>query len=171
VRSVTRESTIYAPPEFKAKVKELSEKTGKPQWKLLLEALALYESTIRRPRVKEELPTIDKVTWYIQKLSMSIGALKENPSEENLTRTLNTIRQIKERLLVDTSLLERAVLDYVKLVKNNVKDPVEKHRILDEAKTELNMALKSTLLEIVYKWILKEELREEQTAGVEVQAQ
>jgi hypothetical protein len=160
---MTKETTIYAPPELKSKVKALSERTGKPQWKILLEALALYESQLRKPRIKEELPIVDKVVWYMQKLSMSIGALKENPSEENLARTLNTIRQVKERLLVDTSLLERAVIDYVKLVSSAPQDPVEKHRVLDEARMEINMALKSVLLEIVYTHILKEELGEEAT--------
>jgi hypothetical protein len=152
-----KETTIYVPQEFKSKVKELSERSGKPQWKVLLEAITLYEATLRRPKMKEELPIVDKVVWYIQKLSMSIGALKENPSEENLARTLNTIRQVKERLLVDTGLLERAVVDYVKLVSSAPQDPVEKHRVLDEARMEINMALKSVLLEIVYKWVLKEE--------------
>jgi hypothetical protein len=62
-----RGATIFVPVELKAKIKQLSERTGKPQWKeVILEALALYEFTIRRPKTKEELPTIDKVTWYIQ---------------------------------------------------------------------------------------------------------
>jgi hypothetical protein len=152
-----KETTIYVPVEFKQKIKELSERTGKAQWKVLLDALTLYESTLRRPKTKEELPVVDKVVWYMQKLSMSIGALKENPSEENLARTLNTIKQVKERLLVDTSLLERAIIDYVKLVSSAPQDPIEKHRVLDEARMEINMALKSVLLEIVYTHILKEE--------------
>jgi hypothetical protein len=154
---MTKETTIYAPPELKSKVKALSERTGKPQWKILLEALTLYESQLRKPRIKEELPIVDKVVWYMQKLSMSIGALKENPSEENLSKTMKTIQQIKERLGVDTSLLERAVVDYVRLVDFAASDPIEEHRLLDEAVMEINMALKSVLLEIVYKWVLKEE--------------
>jgi hypothetical protein len=152
-----KETTIYAPPELKSKVKQLSERTGKPQWKVLMEALALYESILRKPRIKEELPTVDKVVWYMQKISMSIGALKENPSEANLEKTMKTIQQVKERLGVDTALLERAVIDYVKLVSEAPQDPIERHRITDEATMEVNMALKSVLLEIVYKWILKEE--------------
>jgi hypothetical protein len=159
-----KETTIYSPPELKSKVKELSERTGKPQWKVLLEAITLYEATLRRPKMKEELPIVDKVVWYVQKLSMSIGALKENPSEKNLEQTMRTIQQIKERLGVDTGLLERAVVDYVKLTSNLPSDPVERHRVEDEAKMEINMALKSVLLEIVYTHILKEEI--EQPGGV-----
>ena len=152
-----KETTIYVPVEFKQKIKELSERTGKAQWRLLLDALTLYESTLRKPRVKEELPVVDKVVWYMQKLAMSIGALKENPSGENLNKTMKTIQQIKERLQVDTGLLERAVIDYVRLAGSAPQDPVSRHRFLDEATMEVNMALKSVLLEIVYTHILKEE--------------
>jgi len=154
----TRSSSIYAPPEFKEKIKQLSEKTGKPQWKILLEALALYETSLRKPRAKEELPIVDKVVWYIEKVSMSIGALKENPSDANLQKTMKTISQIRERLKVDTGLLERAVQDFASASKISQKDPIEKHRALDEVTMELNMALKSVLIEIVYRYILKEEL-------------
>jgi len=152
-----KETTIYVPVEFKQKVKELSERTGKAQWRLLLDALSLYESTLRRPKTKEELPIVDKVVWYMQKLAMSIGALKETPSEENFNKTMKTIQQIKERLQVDTGLLERAVTDYVRLAGSAPQDPVSRHRFLDEATMEVNMALKSVLLEIVYTHILKEE--------------
>jgi hypothetical protein len=152
-----KETTIYVPVEFKQKIKELSERTGKAQWRLLLDALTLYESTLRKPRVKEELPVVDKVVWYMQKLAMSIGSLKENPSEDNLNKTVKTIQQVRDRLGVDTGILERAVTDYVRLAGSAPQDPVSRHRFMDEATMEVNMALKSVLLEIVYTHILKEE--------------
>jgi replicative DNA helicase len=85
---------------------------------------------------------------------MSIGELKALPTEENLQRTMKTIQQIKERLGVDTALLERAVNDYYRLLKGNKREREDEV----EARMEVNMALKSVLIEIVYKWILKEEL-------------
>jgi hypothetical protein len=149
-----RGSTIWVPVEFKEKVKALAEKQGKAEWKILLDALALYETTLRKPKVKEELPVVDKVVWYIQKLAMSVGELKALPTEENLHRTLKTIQQVKERLGIDTSLLERAVSDYYRLLKGNNRSREDEV----EARMEVNMALKSTIIEIVFKWILKEEL-------------
>jgi hypothetical protein len=149
-----RGSTIWVPTEFKEKVKALAEKQGKAEWKILLDALALYETTLRKPKVKEELPVVDKVVWYIQKLAMSVGELKALPTEENLHRTLKTIQQVKERLGIDTSLLERAVSDYYRLLKGNNRSREDEV----EARMEVNMALKSTIIEIVFKWILKEEL-------------
>ena len=152
----TKSSTIYAPPELKDKLRRLSEKTGRTQWKILLEALELYETSLRKPKTKEELPVVDKVIWYMEKLAMSIGALKENPSNENLQKTMKTIQQIRERLKVDTAILERAVADFIKAVNTKASNGAEKHAMLDEAVIELNMALKSVLIEIVYTYILKE---------------
>ena len=164
--SVTSKSTsIWVPVDLKDRIKKLSERYGKPQWKILLDALSLYETQLRKPRAKEELPVIDKITWYIEKLCMSIGALKENPSEDNLAKTSKTIAQIRERLGVDTSLLERAVGDYVKLVNKKTNDAIEKHRDLDEATMELNMALKTTLIEIIYRYVLKEDESKEKTTS------
>jgi hypothetical protein len=149
-----RGGTIWAPLEFKERVKALAQKQGKAEWKVLLDAIALYETSLRKPRAKEELPVVDKIIWYIQKLSMSIGELKANPTDENLNRTLKTIQQIRERLGVDTSILERAVNDYYKLLRGNKEEREDEV----EARMEVNMALKSVLIEIVFRWILKEEL-------------
>ena len=115
----------------------------------MLDALTLYETTLRKPKTKAELPAVDKVLWYIQKLSMSIGALKDNPSQANLLKAQKTIEQIRERLKVDTKLLELAINDYARLI--------EKKEKRDEANLEINMALKSVLLEIVYNYILREQ--------------
>jgi hypothetical protein len=147
-------ATIWVPVEFKERVKALAQKQGKAEWKVLLDALALYETSLRKPRHKEELPIVDKVIWYIQKLAMSIGELKASPTEENLMKTLKTVNQVKERLGVDTALLERALTDYVRLLRGNRKEREDEV----EARMEVNMALKSVLIEIVFRWILKEEL-------------
>jgi hypothetical protein len=146
-------SSIWVPTEFKSRLVSLSKRYSIPQWKILLQALSLYETQIRKARTKEELPKVEKVIWYIQKLCMSIGSLKALPSQENVERTKATINQIKERLQVDTGILERAVNDFVSIAKLNNKE----HEKIDEATMELNMALKSVLIEIVYKHILKEE--------------
>jgi hypothetical protein len=153
IKKKEKGTTIWAPYEFKSRIVFLSKRYNKPQWKILMEALALYETQIRKAKTKESLPVVDKVIWYIQKLCMSIGSLKALPSQENAERTKVTINQIKERLQVDTGILERAVNDFVSITKLNNKE----HEKIDEATMELNMALKSVLIEIVYKHILKEE--------------
>jgi hypothetical protein len=143
-------ATIWVPLEFKQRVKALAQRLGKAEWRVLLDALSLYETSLRKPKVKEELPIVDKVLWYVEKLCMSVGEFKASPTEENLQRTLKTISQVRERLNVDTSLLERALTDYTRMLKEREGEV--------EARMEVNMALKSVLVEITYKWILREEL-------------
>jgi len=150
-------TSIYVPQEFKDRVKALSEKTGKAQWKVLLDALALYETQLRKPRAKGDLPVVDKVIWYVEKLAMSVGALKERPDEEALNRTLKTVQQVKDRLGINTALLEKAVKDYVSIANASAGNDEESHAALDEATMELNMALKTVLIDIVFKHLLKEE--------------
>jgi len=145
-------STVWVPKEFKARLVALSEKLKKPQWKVLLDALAFYETSLRKPKVKAELPVVDKVIWYIQKLCLSVGRFKENPCDENLARTLKTVGQVSERLGVDCSLLSRALEDYLAVFKSGVRD----HERLDEVDLELNMSLKSALLEILYRHVFLE---------------
>jgi hypothetical protein len=72
-------------------------------------------------------------------------------------RLLKTTQQIRDRLGVDTSLLERAITEYVRAMSVNGGDPVDRHELVDEVTLEVNMALKSVLIEIMYKHILKEE--------------
>jgi predicted transcriptional regulator len=150
-------TTIYVPHELKERIDSLAKRYNKDRWKIVLEALSLYETSIRRARVKEELPVVDKAIWYIQKLAMSIGILKASPTKENLQKTVKTIAQVRGRLQINTTMLERAIEDYVNAMSAQIDDPSRRHDVIDEATMELNMALKSVLIEIVYRWILKEE--------------
>jgi len=150
-------TTVKVPKELDRKITEFSRRSGKAKWKIVLDAIALYETTFKKPKAKEELPKVDKVLWYIEKLAMSVGALKERPTNDNLQRTLRTAQQVRERLGVDTSLLERAITEYVRAVNAGGGEPVERHELVDEVTLEVNMALKSVLVEMFYKHILKEE--------------
>jgi len=152
----SRSTTIYAPIELKEKVIELSKKIGKPQWKVLLDAVVFYESIIRKPRKKEELPIIDKIVWYIEKLCLAVGALRGNPSNENLQKLLKITMQISERLAIDTSILDKAIRDFIRVINTETSSEDEKHSLFSEAVIELDMALKSVLLEIIYRYMFRE---------------
>ncbi|MCD6359455.1 MAG: hypothetical protein J7M38_01240, partial [Armatimonadetes bacterium] len=115
----TKWTTVKVPVEIRNKIKTLSQKTGKAYWKTLLNALSLYESQLKKPKLKEELPTIDKVSWYIVKLSSSMGIFKANPSQQNYERFLRTIEQVEKRLEIDLSLLKRVARDYY---QNDLED-------------------------------------------------
>jgi len=133
---VSNWTTIKVPKELIPKIKEVSEKEGRAYWRVLTEALSFYTTQKRKPRVKEDLPALDKCSWYIAKCAMSVGALKENPSEANLAYLRRTLNQIEERLGVDTSLLLKVAEDYVK--KQDTHN-----------KMELNMSLKMLIVDII----------------------
>lgn len=141
-------TTIKVPTEIRDKVKELSEKLKMPQWRVLLELLNHYTVILQKPKKKKELPEIDKAAWYIVKLAMSVGAFKENTTEQNKQRLLDTISQVGDRLDVDISLLVKAVNDYMRH-KGTARET--------DARMELNEALKITVIEIISKEILNEE--------------
>jgi len=59
--------------------------------------------------------------------------------------------------------LERAVVDFIRVVDTKASNGAEKHIMLDEAVVELNMALKSVLIEIVYIYTQGESKKVEQS--------
>jgi hypothetical protein len=142
-------SSIYVPRVFKERVVALSKRYNKSQWRILLEALSLYETSLRKADAKAKLPDIEKGIWYIQKLAMSVGALKANPSDQNYQLTLRTISQVRDRLSIDTSLLEKAVQDFYDFARKNQVD--------NDIILELNASLKTVLTDIIFKNILKEQ--------------
>jgi len=145
----SRGARIYVPPEFKVRLDLLSKRYGKTKWKILLDALSLYETSLRKPKAKQELPHLEKATWYIMKLCMSVGAFKAKPDDTSLQQTMKTVTQIKERLKIDTSLLEKALQDYLAYAKAN--------KLSGDVFMELNETLKLVVTDIVYNYMLKEE--------------
>jgi|GEM_PF-2315762 len=165
----SKRSSISLSREIYEKLDSLSKRTRKSKQNIILEALSLYETQIRRPRIKEDFPITDKIIWYMMKLSMSIGALKENPTETNLNKTMKTISQIRDRLKVNTSVLEKAVQDFYISIKTLPDDPSLRHDVVDEVTMEINMALKSVLIEIFFNYIYKEAPEETSTSEEKIE--
>jgi len=143
-RRVSRWTTVKVPGEVRERISSLARAEGKAEWRIVLDALAFYEAQKRSPRIKQELPTWEKVAWYIVKLAMSAGSLRENPTEENLELLKRTCQQIEERLGVRTDLLLRVAEAYV-------RDPDIDNRM------ELNAAVKMVVFDILYYRLFTEE--------------
>jgi len=133
-------TTIRVPRELKDRIDFLRRKLGKVTWEVILDSITLYESFIKRPSVRQTLPTIDKVSWYITKLATSFGAFKEVPNEENYQYVVKRVEEIKSRLGVDADLLLR-VCEYYKSIKD--EDLRRKVRV------DLNTAFKQTVKDII----------------------
>jgi len=58
---------------------------------------------------------VDRVSWYITKVSASWGSLRENPSPENLQYFVRTVRQVGDRLKVPVEDVVAAAEYFVKV--------------------------------------------------------
>jgi len=137
----TNWKVIKVPEELHKKLLALARKKKKAIHMIIMEAIAFHREQEKFPSVKEDLPMTDKISWYIFKLSSSVGAFKEHPSLQNYALLERTCAQIQYRLGVDTSL----ILRYAKYLLSH-NDP--------DIRIELNMATKFVIVEILNKHLI-----------------
>jgi hypothetical protein len=129
---------VKVPSYFHEKLKNLSIREKRAIWQIIYDAFTYYESQKRKPRIKEELPLLEKISWYIAKLSMATCWYLATLSDMNYLLTVKTISEIGARLGVDVSEL-LSILDSFK----NIKQKTSKHRAL------VLKALKKTIQEMI----------------------
>jgi len=138
-----RWTTVKIPVELRDKINDLAKKEEKPAWRIVQDAIAFYYAQKQKPRIKEDASLVDKISWYIAKISMSVGEFKANPSQENFERLRRTAQQIQERLGVDVSLLIRNAEAFMRSPDN-------------DNRMELNASLKILILDIIMNKLVKE---------------
>ncbi len=159
-------SSIYVPDELKERIEFYSRVHGKAQWRVIMDAMTFYEMFYKgrlEDRTGEtKFPELAKVVWYIIKLSMAIGALKADTSPQRAEMLQRVVKQVRERLGVDTSLLERAVYDYiqVKLSEDNEKTNPDLQK---DVEVELTNALKLVVLDVLYNTLTKQATNKQNT--------
>ena len=151
-RTNSKWSTIRIPMEVRERIKELGGKTGKVTWEVILEAVTLYESFIKRPSVRQSMPNIDKLSWYITKVATSFGAFKENPSEENFQYLVKRVEELKDRLGVDAELLLRMAEYY-----RSAKDEELKKKIRIDLNAAFKQVVKDLIVSTVFELVSKED--------------
>jgi len=139
-----RWTTIKVPVELRDKINELAQRLDKPAWKVIMNAISFFDEQLRNPRLKETLPTVDKISWYIVKITTSVSEFKVNPTPENFNKLLRTAQQLKERLGVDVDLIIRTCEMYM-------KEPTVDNRM------EINAALKMLVFEMITEKLLAAE--------------
>jgi len=139
--------SIKVPKPLYDKIVMLSKKTNRHIYQIVEEGVNKVEFYLKKPYRKKELPRLDKCSWYIFKLGNSVGAFKENPTPENWNKLMNTITQIKERLGVDTNLLEHIVKKL---------HPSRSREITVSDKIELNDAVKIVISDVIVKLLFEE---------------
>jgi hypothetical protein len=129
---------VKVPAFFKEKLKQMSEREKRAIWQIIYDAFTYYESQKRKPRIKEELSILDKISWYIAKVSMATCWYLATLSDTNYELTVKTITDTGARLGVDMSEL-LSVLETFK----NIKQKTSKHRAL------VLKALKKTIQDMI----------------------
>jgi len=129
---------IKVPNTLKEKLKQMSEREKRAIWQIIYDAFTYYESQKRKPRIKEDLPMLDKISWYIAKISMAVSWYLATLSDINYLLTVKTITDTGARLGVDMSEL-LSVLETFK----NIKQKTPKHRAL------VLKALKKTIQDMI----------------------
>jgi len=111
-------TTVIVPVELAQKLSELSTKKGIAIWRLIHEAITFYETLEAKPKKKNELPELNKYSWYIYKLSKSVSLFLENPSRNNyvkLRRRLyeDLVERIFGRIIPEIELLDKLAQQYM----------------------------------------------------------
>jgi len=125
---------IRLPLEVYQEIREQARKEGVAIWKVVHRAWSYWRSTNREHHVEHS--ELDKVAWYVYKLSSSVGELRGFPSPTNLDLLDRTCNQIEERLGVNCNRIRLAARQYVKA-------PSSKNRMV------LNDAAKSVILDMI----------------------
>ncbi len=152
-------SSIYVPDELKERIEFYSRVHGKAQWRVVMDAMTFYEmfykGRLEDKTGETKFPELAKAVWYIVKLSMAVGALKADTSPQRAEMLQRAVKQVRERLGVDTSLLERAVYDYIQ-VKLSEGGGNTNPDIQRDVEIELTNALKLVVLDILYSMLAKQ---------------
>lgn len=131
----TRWTTIKVPATIRDRLKAQAAGRKMALWKLVLDATSFYLEA-RRKHFSIEALELDKVAWYIFKISASVGAFKENPTKANYEFLEKNCKRINEMFGVDCSVLLTAAEKYM-------KRRTKKNRV------PLNMATKDIIKQIL----------------------
>jgi hypothetical protein len=152
-------SSIYVPDELKERIEFYSKVHGKAQWRVVMDAMTFYEmfhkGKLEDKTGETKFPELAKAVWYIIKLSMAVGALKADTSPQRAEMLQRAIKQVKDRLGIDVSLLERAVYDYIQVKLNNNGEKANPD-LQKDVEIELTNALKLVVLDILYNLLSKQ---------------
>jgi len=130
--------SIDVPEVLHSKIKELALRERRAMWQIIFDAILYYESQKRKPKIKQELPLLEKVSWYIAKASMAVCWYLATLRDENFDLTMKTLSDIGSRLGVDVSELQSVLTTY-----KNIKKKTSKHRAV------VLKALKSTVQSMI----------------------
>lgn len=106
-------SYIAVPKEVKAQWVSRAKSEGIATWVLLHKCFSFYY-TVFRKHFQYDVDRLSKAIWYIEKLSLSVGAFKTLANERNYYQVLKNIEDIENRLGIDLSDLRICIDRYMR---------------------------------------------------------
>ena len=125
---------VRIPQELYTEIKNQAQREKTAAWKILNRSWSYWRSTNRNHHVEHK--DLDKISWYIYKVSASIGELRGFPTPANFEKLDKTLKQIEARLKVNTEKVKLAASQYL-------KNPSYKNRMV------LNDTAKSLVYDIL----------------------
>ena len=113
---MVRRKTVKVPEPLWYGIREHSKREKIPMWQVIQRAWTYWLGARRSNHAGHA--ELDKLAWYIYKLSASVGEFRANPTENNLAKLTKTCEQISQRLGVDTSLITNAATSYMRKPTN-----------------------------------------------------
>ena len=154
----TKWKTIGVPEPVFELLHRLSEREKEAYWKVILRSCSFYERLLKSTRRKSKLSDVEKVSWYITKLSVGWGFFLSNPCEETWKALQERFKEIQERLGVD-------ITTEIELITSLAEDymSTDNEELRKKKRIEMNQVFKSIIKSILLEKFFELESRPEAT--------
>ncbi|RLE88781.1 MAG: hypothetical protein DRJ67_01055 [Thermoprotei archaeon] len=125
---------VRIPEEVWRSIRDQARRENIAIWKVLQRAWSYWVSASRSHHI--DVANIDKLAWYVYKVSASVGEFRARPTEENLKWIENNAKILKDRYGIEADKLVLAARQYM-------KRPTKKSRMV------LNDAAKEVIIQII----------------------
>lgn len=133
--------TISVPEGLYERIKNLSEREQRTIWQILDQAVSNYEILKRKPIEKQSLPKLEKLSWYITKLALSVTWYALTKDDEHYWESLKVIDEVQRRLQVDL----QSLVDILTIMKS------KKTKMKKKINASIYQSLKRSIIEILSK--------------------
>jgi len=136
-------------------LKSLREKSNKPMWRIIADAVSLY-TTFTNPHKRLKLlasnpDVLEKACWYLFKFIKSLGIFHENPNELNYSYIKDRIAELKERLLPLINENKNEIYTIVETLEKLAEKYIRAKTVEDKTKIKIEMNdLTKNLMKLVF---------------------
>lgn len=138
--------TITVPEEVYTKIFKISTQKKISNWQVIQEALNFYETILKTPYKKKDLPRLDKASWYIWKLCKAVTIIEELNRKDDYNKVVEVLDQIDERIFEGKN---ENIKILKKLLEKYLQNPSK------ELKIEITTTTKLVIADIIIKLLFE----------------